>query len=541
MNDSALEPRVAEAPPPAPDAAAAVDEHHDDEIRPYRIHVSSKYLELTKRKLELTRLPHDVVEPKAAEMWEPKPQVEPLIDYWLEHFDWREQENRLNDALPQFRTSLAVPGTPARARLHFVHVSSSRPSAVPLLLLPPFPFTGLSLGHLVAPLTEPEGDETQPFNVVIPSLPGLGFSDALPGDAPAVPATASMLDALMNRLGYEHYIVSNAGSAAAGPATIDWQLATRLATRHASSCIGTHLVDPILTAPTAGDNPWEWTRLAIARFLNSAIFGYTTEDLTALARSPETIQPTPNSKPSSLDIIEPNTLAFALCDSPVGLLVLLLKSLRTLGPRKAFQPADIVTMAMLAWLPGPEAALRYWAHCAAHPEPENTASGVKPKVAVTVFLGGNSDNTTPVGNPDDVELANLPAPAPRRYVCPAWASRRFNVLHAARTAGEPGLVAWERPESIVSGIAALAKQLVKSDKRLQPVAPLEEVVADAAPEEPKSTPAGRDTLKPPPMVQHTSSETRIGDGDAPGDIDVASPKTLVTSPGGSPSPLPVKE
>lgn len=403
---------------------------------------------------------------------------------------------------------------------------------MPLLLLPPFPFTGLSLGHLIAPLTD--GD--QPFHVVVPSLPGLGFSDALPGDAPAVSATAAMLDALMRRLGYEHYLVSNAGSAAAGPAAIDWQLATRLATKHASSCIGAHLVDPPLEAPTARDSPWEWARLAVARFFNTAVFGYTADDLAALARSPAAPSPKPAPR---LDVLEPNTLAFALCDSPVGLLVLLLKSLRTLGPRKAFQDADVVTMAMLAWLPGPEAALRYWAHCAAHPETEVAALGVKPKVGVTVFLGGSVD-AAPAGAADDVEMANLPAPAPRRYVCPAWAGRRFNVVHAERTTGEPGLLAWERPEIIFSGVAALAKQLIASDKRLQPVAPLEQVVADAPAEEPKSAPTDRDTLKPPPMVQQTSSETRIGDGEAPGEIDLASPKTLVTSPGGSPSPLPGK-
>ncbi|EEY14122.1 conserved hypothetical protein [Verticillium alfalfae VaMs.102] len=54
----------------------------DDEIKPYRIHVSSKYLDLTKRKLELTRLPHEVPKPTSADWWEPKPQVEPLIDFW---------------------------------------------------------------------------------------------------------------------------------------------------------------------------------------------------------------------------------------------------------------------------------------------------------------------------------------------------------------------------------------------------------------------------------------------------------------------------
>lgn len=97
MTDSGPEPaaaaRVAEQQAPSsqqqqqqqqqPQPAAPEDD--DNEIRPYRIHVSSKYLELTKRKLELTRLPHDVAEPKSKSddaWWEPKPQVEPLIDFW---------------------------------------------------------------------------------------------------------------------------------------------------------------------------------------------------------------------------------------------------------------------------------------------------------------------------------------------------------------------------------------------------------------------------------------------------------------------------
>lgn len=60
----------------------------DDEIKPYRIHVSSKYLDLTKRKLELTRLPHEVPKPTSADWWEPKPQVEPLIDFCLPFAGW---------------------------------------------------------------------------------------------------------------------------------------------------------------------------------------------------------------------------------------------------------------------------------------------------------------------------------------------------------------------------------------------------------------------------------------------------------------------
>ncbi|KLU86336.1 epoxide hydrolase [Magnaporthiopsis poae ATCC 64411] len=133
-----------------------------DEVKPYKIHVSSKYLDLTRQKLELTRLPHENANPRSTNWWEPKPSVEPLIDYWLERFSWRDQEARLN-TLPQFRTSLALPGgdylqagqQPPALRVHFLHFRSPRPGAVPLLLVPPFPFTNLLLAHLAAPLTDP--------------------------------------------------------------------------------------------------------------------------------------------------------------------------------------------------------------------------------------------------------------------------------------------------------------------------------------------------------------------------------------------------
>lgn len=463
----------------------------------------------------------------------------------MEQFSWRQQEEHYNNSLEQFRATLPVSGTKTHTRLHFIHVRSKRPGAVPLLLLPPFPFTNLSLAHLVPLFTEPT-DDGQAFHVIIPSLPGLGFSDALPGNKGVISTTAQILDTLMKRLEYTHYLVTNTGPSSSSPADIDWELANCLATRHASSCLGAHLISPPLAAPTPRDAPWEWTKYTVAKFFRASILGYSNDDFTALGHAePRRAVPSPSQLGlHHVGVLEPNTLAFALCDSPVGLLALLLKSLRTLGPKKTFAPADVVTMAMLAWLPGPEAALRFWASCVAHPERRAAHAGTRPRVAITVFLGDDEETG------DDVEMANMPAPAPRRYACPGWANRSFDVVHTTRAPGAPGLLAWERPEIIAEGVARLAGRVLAADERLRPAPvtePMAGVVVDgqAAPSGGVSA-AEPETLRPPPVAQQDSGSSRADswrlgqireDAEGAGDFD-ASPNTLVvSSPGTSPSPL----
>ncbi|KAG4435039.1 hypothetical protein IFR05_009463, partial [Cadophora sp. M221] len=134
---------------------ASLHAAESEEIKPYKIHVSSKYLDLTKKKLELTRLPHEVLLPRERE-WEhgtPKSEIEPLIDYWLEHYTWRQRETHLNTTLPQYRTAISLPSTtttpsPPPLRIHFVHLKSPHKHALPLLLIPTFPLTNLSLTPL---------------------------------------------------------------------------------------------------------------------------------------------------------------------------------------------------------------------------------------------------------------------------------------------------------------------------------------------------------------------------------------------------------
>ncbi|KAK8066995.1 hypothetical protein PG997_013742 [Apiospora hydei] len=446
----------------------------DEEVKPYQLHVSTKYIDLTQQKLEITRLPHEQSKPNSEDWWEPKPLVEPLVDYWLEQYEWRTEEAALNE-LPQYRSGFTIPNAEAPVRIHFIHARSSHTeNALPLLLIPP--------SHL------------RPFHLVIPSLPGLGFSDALPNNTAAISTSGEILNSLMHRLDYPHYLVTNAGSASGSPAQIDWKLASYLATNHSDSCVGTHFISPPLAKPRLQETPIAWAKWSLAKFFSAPIMGYHKDDFSALKRNP----PAKESKISSLAaqfgmnhqlgvLQEPNTLAYALCDSPTGLLVFVLKYLKLLAPTKEFTPQEIVNFTQLAWLPGPEAAMRFWAHSARHPEspgnPKKTDKVSRPRVAITVFLGDEAEASGFESVQDAEAQFLLPQPEIKEsYVCPGWAKTQYKVVHAHRASGKPGLLAWERPELIVSGVRSLAKEILKLDSRLKPnpgpaTAPLESVVA----------------------------------------------------------------
>ncbi|KAK8110382.1 epoxide hydrolase [Apiospora kogelbergensis] len=483
---------------PADDATAAGQTGSsppDEEVKPYQLHVSTKYIDLTQQKLEITRLPHEQSEPNSVDWWEPKPLVEPLIDFWVEQYEWRSEEAALNE-LPQFRTGFTIPNAEAPIRVHFIHVRSAHTEdAIPLLLIPPFPLTCLSFGHILKSFTEPENG-AQAFHLVIPSLPGLGFSDALPNNTPVISTTGEILNSLMHRLEYPHYLVTNAGSGAASPAQIDWKLASYLATQHPDACVGAHFISPPLAQPRLQETPIAWAKWSIAKLFSAPIFAYHKDDFSALKRN-EVAKGAADKNSSTpvqiglnhqLAMQEPNTLAYALCDSPTGLLVFVLKYLKLLAPHKEFTPTEVVNFTQLAWLPGPEAAMRFWAHSLHHPEISTQKKAVakkwRPRVAITVFLGDEVAAAEAAG-----ESYQEDAPAQIRpqhetkedYACPAWAKTKYKVLHTHRASGKAGLLAWERPELIASGVRSLAQEVLKLDSRLKPstapaTAPLERVV-----------------------------------------------------------------
>lgn len=504
------------------DPSSEVQVAPGEEVKPYKIHIPTKHLDLTKQKLELTRLPHEGSSSgsgnKSKDWWEPKPIVEPLIDFWLEKYSWREAESMLNNTLPQFRTTITLPNLDnAALRVHFIHARSPRPDAVPLLLVPPFPFTNLSLGHLIKPLTEPDAADQQAFNLVIPSLPGLGLSDALPANVSSIPASTTILDTLMRRLGYAHYLVTGSGPGHLSPAAIDFRVVNRLATHHADSCVGAHLIAPLFKAPTRKEQGTRaWVKWKVAKMLKKEKWGYKREDWGVVARSEGKTAAGKKEKKMGLNALggdgsglaeDPNTLAYALCDSPTGMLVFVLRGLRAMGLDEAalssssFTYEKIITLTNMLWLPGPETAMRYWAHCAAYPEDDTVggssarqANGKKTKVAITVFTGTGNDGKSTAAAPETTEATTkatagvsteaLPAlnkrvPLSRfeaaarsaekhTYVCPAWGNFVYDVVFQERASGHAeGLLAFTRPEIVITGVKGLAKEVLAREPRLQ--------------------------------------------------------------------------
>jgi len=171
---------------------------HD--IRKFSISIPQQDLDDLADRLARTRWPASV--PGAA--WErgvPVSYLRELADYWRTGFDWRAAEARLN-AYPQFTTE--VDGQ----KIHFLHVKSPEPDATPLLLIHGWPGSIVEFLHVIGPLTDPRShgaDPGQAFDLVIPSLPGFGFSGPVSEPGWGSRRTARALAELMRRLGYSRY------------------------------------------------------------------------------------------------------------------------------------------------------------------------------------------------------------------------------------------------------------------------------------------------------------------------------------------------
>ncbi len=185
------------------------DEHGDTAIRPFRVDIPQADLDDLADRLARTRWPSSL--PGAA--WDrgapgagwgrgvPVGYLRELAEYWRDGFDWRAQEARLN-SYPQYTT--VIDGQ----KIHFLHVRSPEADATPLLLLHGWPGSVVEFLHVIGPLSDPRahGDGSAPaFDLVIPSLPGIGFSGPVTEPGWTSRRIAGALAELMRRLGYERY------------------------------------------------------------------------------------------------------------------------------------------------------------------------------------------------------------------------------------------------------------------------------------------------------------------------------------------------
>jgi pimeloyl-ACP methyl ester carboxylesterase len=256
-----------------------------EEVKPFEAHVPPAALDDLKRRLATARWP----EKEPVTDWSqgvPLAKMRALADYWARDYDWRRAERALN-SFPQFRTSLDSLG------IYFIHLRSKHERALPIILTHGWPGSVFEFLEVIRPLTDPTahgGTENDAFHVVVPALPGFGFSDKPAEKGWNVVRTANAWAMLMKRLGYERWVAQGG----------DWGAGVTTALGHIQppGLAGIHLNWPFVfpeKIPTESLTPDEQRAVDAAANFQAHGAGYFLEQAT-----------------------RPQTIGTALADSPIG-------------------------------------------------------------------------------------------------------------------------------------------------------------------------------------------------------------------------------
>jgi pimeloyl-ACP methyl ester carboxylesterase len=288
-----------------------------EEIRPFRIAIPQDDVNDLRARLALTRWP-DALPSTGWERGVPLHYLQDLAAYWHGGFDWRAQEALLN-ALPQFETDIDG------QRIHFVHVRSRNADALPLVLLHGWPGSFVEFVRMMRPLADPGahgGDPADAFHIIVPSIPGFGFSMPVRETGWTTGRAGRAFVTLMDRLGYERYGV-HGGDIGAG-------VASAMAAAARGRVAGVHVASDPLSA------------VSFASFMGDPAEapGLSPEEK---ARVEGMKQVTEDGKGYlQLQATRPQTLAYALTDSPAGQLAWIAEKFREWTDPAAELPEDAV-------------------------------------------------------------------------------------------------------------------------------------------------------------------------------------------------------
>jgi pimeloyl-ACP methyl ester carboxylesterase len=295
------------------------------QVEPFRIAVPEPVLADLRERLARTRFPDEI--PNSGWKYGTNlAYLRELVAYWRERYDWRAAEARLN-TLPQFRARVGGLG------IHFIHVRGNGPRPLPLVITHGWPGSVAEFAEIIGPLTDPArhgGDAADAFDVVAPSMPGYGFSDH-PTDAGMEPERiAALWVELMRGLGYERF----------GAQGGDWgsMVSTYLGANHADCVAGIHL-NMVIAFPPDPANPLD---------------GLTQDEVVDMMPMQHFLQEETGYQ--RIQGTKPQTLGYALNDSPAGLAAWIVEKFRTWSDcdgdvEKRFTKDELLTNVMLYWVP----------------------------------------------------------------------------------------------------------------------------------------------------------------------------------------------
>jgi pimeloyl-ACP methyl ester carboxylesterase len=387
-----------------------------DEIRPFRVDLPDEAIADLRRRIGAARCPtKELVADRSQGVQ--LATIQELAGYWTTDYDWRSCEARLN-ALPQFKTEIDG------VDVHFIHVRSRHENALPLIMTHGWPGSVIELLETVGPLTDPTahgGGAEDAFHLVLPSIPGYGFS-AEPAELGWYAGRVAQAWAeLMHRLGYTRYVAQGGDQGASVTDAMGRQAPEGL--------IGIHmnLLVPALGGPQPTDTEEERAAAAQLATFRQSGFGYFLEQAT-----------------------RPQTIGYALLDSPVALAAWMLdhdtdsyykisRAFTGGQPSGGLTRDHILDNVTMYWLTGTgaSAARSYWEAGRAQ-----ALTAGQPPPPVTIPVG----YTTFPG-----EIFRAPR---------SWAEKSYPSLSYFHEAAKGGhFAAWEEPELFSEEIRAAFRPL----------------------------------------------------------------------------------
>lgn len=378
-------------------------------VQPFRVQVPSSVLQDLRRRLELTRWPDEI----PGSGWDYGTNLDylkELVEYWRNDFDWPAQERLLN-SFPQFKADVNGLG------IHFVHQKGEGPSPLPLILIHGWPGSFFEMYKVIGPLTDPAshgGDPTDAFDVVVPSLPGYGFSDHPQAPGMNVAHIADLFAKLMSEtLGYSRF----------GAQGGDWgsAITTNLAYAYQESVIGIHL------------------NMVSGRF-DSKPDSEKTEADRESARQRQAFAAEETGY-SAIQGTKPQTLAYGLNDSPAGLAAWIVEKFRRWSDcdgdvERVYTKDELLTNIMIYWVT----------------ETINSSTRL-------YYESRHNPTTTP--RPERVEVPTGGAIFPKELsrVPREAAERLYNIQHWTEMSSGGHFAALEKPRELVDDIRAFFRPL----------------------------------------------------------------------------------